>query len=143
VQVHPSHLHGVLITIVFVAAIGSGMGALSSLLQQGAVNMALRERVRLAGSSHSSTVELPLQPLPATPDITPKNSVPSENFPIVLQVDDETHEKVTLRSLGVCTGSEEDDMPLIEEGSMLPDIGWPTDCTSPLLKAGWFFSLLS
>lgn len=119
------------------------MGALSSLLQQGAVNTALRERIQLAASSHSSMVELPLQPLPATPDTTPHNSGLSEKFPTVLEVEDEAHGKVTLRSLGVSTGSEEDDMPLIEEGSMFPGMQWPAECVSPLLKAGWFFSLLA
>lgn len=119
------------------------MGALATLLQQGAVNTALRKRVQLSESTNPSNVGLPSHALPHTPDITPVNSSTSAKFPTILQVEDEAHNKVTLRSLGVVTGSEEDDMPLVEEHTMLPGIEWPEDCTSPLLKAGWFFSLLA
>ena len=97
----------------------------------------------MTSSSHPSTFELPLHALPDTPETTPNNSGHAGKFPTILRVEDGTYDKVTLRSLGVVTGSEEDDMPLIEERSMLPGIEWPEDCTSPLLRAGWFFSLLA
>lgn len=58
----------------------------------------------------------------------------------------ETHRDDTLitrRSLGLETGSEDDDVPLVEERSFLPHVVWPAHCTTPVLKAGWFFSLIT
>jgi len=139
------------------------MGALSSLLYQAAINTALRERCGPFSSSSTSTSTSataftskyalttsdpnpsppPLQRLPNTPGPTPTNSASSETFPTISNVESGMPSEVTLRSLGISTGSEEDDMPMVEELTMFPGLVWPEECSSPLLKAAWFFSLLS
>jgi hypothetical protein len=136
------------------------MGALSALLYQAAINTALRERCKPSTStsvspaalepklaftttSEPSHTQTPLQPLPNTPGPTPTHSAKSETFPSISNVESGLFNEVTLKSLGISTGSEEDDMPLVEESTMFPGLVWPNECSSPLLKAAWFFSLLS
>jgi hypothetical protein len=139
------------------------MGALSALLYQAAINTALRERCGPPSSSSSSAStsaiastsklaltpsnsthsQAPLLPLPNTPGPTPTNSAKSETFPTISNVESGLPDEVTLKSLGISTGSEEDDMPMVEEWTMFPGLIWPEECSSPLLKAAWFFSLLS
>jgi len=141
--------------------VGAGMGALSALLYQATINTALRERCGPSSSTSTSTSaaaissklaltssnptpsQPPLQPLPNTPGPTPTNSATSESFPTISNVESGLPNEVTLKSLGISTGSEEDDMPMIEELGMFPGLIWPEDCSSPLLKAAWFFSLVS